>query len=171
MLQVLVIPFAQFVQSFIFLVNGNAFSKDSLLVQTLGLGSEVVNQQLNYYWDSDVPKLIVLQLVDILGDKGANCHLKLIFFLFLLLSQVLSLQIDAIAQKRWPALDDFWKLCADFFRDEGDKVFDWYFEMFEKLSTVLDGKIATGEYPVDGSESEIVISLDIESWLNQYKLP
>lgn len=130
-----------------------------------------MNQQLDYHWDSDVSKLIVLQFVYIFSDKGANRHLKLVFLFFLLLGHVLSLQIHAIAQKRWPPLHYFWKLGTNLFWDKSNEVFDGYFQMIKELCTVLDGTVATGEYTIDRSEAKIVVGFDIEGGLNEYKLP
>lgn len=86
MFQILIVPFPEFTEGFILLINRDTFSEDSLLVQPLRFGPEVMDQQLNDDRDPDVSNLIVLQLVDLLRDQGLEGKIKFCLLLPLLFS-------------------------------------------------------------------------------------
>lgn len=84
--QVLVVPFPELTEGFVLLINGDTFSKDSLLIQPLRLGPEVMDKQLNDDGDPDVSNLIVLQLVDLLRDQSLEGKIKFCLLFPLLFS-------------------------------------------------------------------------------------
>ena len=59
------IPFAEFIEGLVFLIDWYTFPEDSFLIETLGLGSEVVDKELDDDWDADLTNLVVLDGVDL----------------------------------------------------------------------------------------------------------
>lgn len=64
--QILVVSAAELLQSFVFLIDGDALPEDALFPESLGFGSEVVDQKLNDDRNAKLSQLIILQLVDFL---------------------------------------------------------------------------------------------------------
>lgn len=96
LLQVLIVPPAQFANGLVFFVDRDALPEDALFVKSFGLGAEVVDQQLDYHRHSDVSHFVVLERVDFFGDEGTDGLLKLAFFFLLLLCQILTYKVDSV---------------------------------------------------------------------------
>ena len=161
---------AEFLQSFVFLIDRHAFSKDPLLLESLRFGPEVVDKQLDDDWDAEFSKFIVLQPVDLLRYERVNGHLELIFLVSLRLSQVLALQIEAIVYQRGSSFDVFREFSTDFLRHETHKILGFNFEMRTKFTTVLQRAILLRKDLINGAKTHIVMRLDVEVRFDKYEI-
>lgn len=135
----------------------------------MGLSSEVVDQELDDDWHSDISGFIVFQLVNLLCDKSREGHLKLFLVSFLSFTHVLSLHVNPIAHQRRSSLHQFWKLSADFFGDKSDEILDLNIDVLEEFSAIFHSEVPAAEDPVDGAEPQVVESFDVEVGFYQYE--
>lgn len=129
-----------------------------------------MHQELEDDGDTNVPHLVVLQLVHFLCYQGVYGRLKLGLFLALLLGHVLPLEVDTVADEGGPLLEGLGEFSADFLGDEGDEIFDGYPEFLDQLGAGVDGGVAVLEEAVEGAQPYVVESLDVEVGLDENEL-
>jgi hypothetical protein len=137
LLQVAEVASAQLLQGLVLLVDGDALPEDALLQQRLRLLLEVPHQQLQHHGDAQFSQLIILQLVDLLGDERLHRALEIVFLLDLLLAQVLSLHVDAVGQQGGSALEVARELLADLLGYERHEVMHLVVLPLHQLLAVL----------------------------------